>query len=222
MSLSVNNKTRRDICYFCGAPATSNDHLPPDNTFGDTKPLNLITVPSCDAHNNLQSIDDEYFGIIIKMASAKSPVAESMIKDKVARGFWRRPALLRSLLKKSRVVTLTTPAGLVVGTAPGIEVNQSRIATVLTRMTRGFFFKFCGQRLPDNYEVNVFPINPVLDDVAKYFLARVPLNDFAPGVFSFKYQQDNNDPFISVWFFMFYEKTLLVSLTIKQDPSNGS
>ncbi|MDI6765489.1 MAG: hypothetical protein QME52_01480 [Bacteroidota bacterium] len=214
--MSQASKIPSSLCYFCGAPATTNDHLPPGNTFPDPKPINLITVPSCDIHNTKQSKDDEYFGIIIKTASGKSPIAESMIKDKVVRGFLRRPALLRSLMKRSRTVELTTPSGLVVGTAPAFEYKRERIATVVTRMTRGFYFKFCGQRLPNEYDVKVFPINPTLDEVAHYFLTRVPLIAFAPGVFSFKYQQDGNDPFFSVWFFMFYEQTLLVSLTMKE------
>jgi hypothetical protein len=216
----VNKKTETDICYFCGAPATGSDHLPPDNTFPDPKPPNLITVPSCDTHNTKQSRDDEYFGIIIKTASAKSPIAEAMIKDKVVRGFLKRPALLLSLLKRSRTVALTTPSGLILGTAPAFEYDRNRIGTVVTRMTKAFFFRFCGQRLPDNYEVNVFPINPDLDEVARYFLRRVPLNDFAPGVFSFQYQQDRDDPFFSAWFFRFYEQTLLVSLTARRAASD--
>ena len=54
-------------CYMCGAPATSKEHVPPKCIFpksadlgGEDYRKNLITVPSCDAHNMEKSHDDEF------------------------------------------------------------------------------------------------------------------------------------------------------------------
>src|SRR5205823_1100030 len=45
-------------CVYCGALATTRDHVPPANLFF-TKPCNLITVPSCERCNRDASPDDE-------------------------------------------------------------------------------------------------------------------------------------------------------------------
>ena len=60
----------RGICYWCGKPATTREHVPPRCFFPskdkeDKSDLvfhweNLLTVPSCDEHNNKKSGNDEY------------------------------------------------------------------------------------------------------------------------------------------------------------------
>jgi hypothetical protein len=43
------------ICYHCGQPATTRDHVPPKGLFPVEARNNLITIPSCDLHNNAYS-----------------------------------------------------------------------------------------------------------------------------------------------------------------------
>lgn len=52
---------------MCERPATSREHVPPRNLFPEAKDvggknyrLNLITVPSCEAHNSAKKCDDEF------------------------------------------------------------------------------------------------------------------------------------------------------------------
>ncbi|MFG0677725.1 hypothetical protein [Delftia sp. WSY_7] len=47
-------------CYYCGELATSREHAPPQSFFPKNFKLNLITVPSCEKHNNSKSKNDEY------------------------------------------------------------------------------------------------------------------------------------------------------------------
>jgi hypothetical protein len=209
------SKRESDSCYFCGAAATSRDHLPPKTIFDDPKPTNLVTVQSCDLHNSQQSKDDEYFGVIVKTASAKNPVAEKLIFGGVVKRFLRRPKLLLSLLEKSRQVELRTPSGLIIGKAPAFEYDRSRISNVVTRMTRGFYFKFCGSRLPNNCSVKVFQINPKLPDTILGVMAAATIHVIVPHVFAYKFVQLPSDPYFSVWFFLFYDQTLIVSFTHK-------
>ena len=57
-------------CYFCGNVATGVEHVPPKCFFPRGKRDNLITVPSCDAHNQEKSKEDEYIRAIL-LASIK-------------------------------------------------------------------------------------------------------------------------------------------------------
>jgi len=58
-----------NTCYMCDALATTKEHIPPKALFLKQKDLlrefslrkELITVPSCEEHNNNKSKDDEYF-----------------------------------------------------------------------------------------------------------------------------------------------------------------
>lgn len=56
-----------DPCYMCDRPSTSREHVPPRNLFPTARDIpgsdlrkDLITVPSCDAHNMGKSHDDEF------------------------------------------------------------------------------------------------------------------------------------------------------------------
>ena len=63
----MGKKKKNRICYMCGTPAKSKEHVPPACLFPEEKDIktsifrnNLITVPSCDLHNSKKSKDDEF------------------------------------------------------------------------------------------------------------------------------------------------------------------
>mgnify|MGYP003384546831 CR=1 FL=1 len=85
-------------CYMCDNTATSTEHAPPKCFFPEQSVVgkdlrrNLVTVPSCDAHNSLKSKDDEYLRFVILLASGtQSAVAKTHFFDKVLRAVTRRP-----------------------------------------------------------------------------------------------------------------------------------
>lgn len=51
-------------CYFCGGEVTGVEHIPPRCFFPKGKRNNLITVDSCDVHNQEKSKEDEYIRAI--------------------------------------------------------------------------------------------------------------------------------------------------------------
>lgn len=52
-------------CYFCGGEVTGVEHIPPKSFFPKGKRNELITVPSCDKHNQEKSKEDEYIRTIL-------------------------------------------------------------------------------------------------------------------------------------------------------------
>jgi hypothetical protein len=52
-------------CYMCAADATTREHVPPKSFFPRGHRDNLVTVPSCVAHNHDQSLDIEYVRTLI-------------------------------------------------------------------------------------------------------------------------------------------------------------
>jgi hypothetical protein len=51
-------KTSSLHCYYCGAIASSGEHIPPKQMFKTFK-CDSITVPSCDVHNTKKSGHDQ-------------------------------------------------------------------------------------------------------------------------------------------------------------------
>lgn len=51
-------RTSGRVCYYCGQPATGQEHVPPKQMFRAFD-CDSITVPSCEAHNTSKSFDDQ-------------------------------------------------------------------------------------------------------------------------------------------------------------------
>lgn len=62
-------------CYWCSAPASTREHVPPKCIFpepidvadGTNYRGQLLTVPSCPIHNLAKSTDDEYLLCVLAM-----------------------------------------------------------------------------------------------------------------------------------------------------------
>jgi hypothetical protein len=72
-------------CYWCGEAATSREHVPPKGLFPQGKNNQLITVPSCEKHNEALSDVDEKFRVFVQ-GGASSHDALSMFKGKTLDG----------------------------------------------------------------------------------------------------------------------------------------
>jgi hypothetical protein len=142
-------------CYFCGAPATSKEHVPPANLFPENKDIpngvdyrkNLITVPSCDVHNSKKSKDDEYLLLILTHGYFNNTIGKGHFNKKVIRALIRRPAMLVALYGKKTPVT--------VDTIPTVAVNvdPERFYCSIERVCRGLYFHHYGERWSDEIEI---------------------------------------------------------------------
>jgi hypothetical protein len=82
----------KPLCYRCASVATSREHVPPRNLFpqasesgGADHRINLITVPSCDAHNSAKSNDDEFLMVSLAGIIGNNSVGYSHRLGKVNR-----------------------------------------------------------------------------------------------------------------------------------------
>lgn len=73
------------LCYWCGAPATSREHVPSAALFPPGKNVNLITVPSCSKHNEAMTQLDEKFRFFLQARETNAD-ALNAFKDKTFRG----------------------------------------------------------------------------------------------------------------------------------------
>lgn len=67
------------LCYYCGSPATSKEHLPPRQFFKGFE-CDRITVYSCDLHNNQKSEIDTAILVAFIVSMREAKIAFNSIK----------------------------------------------------------------------------------------------------------------------------------------------
>lgn len=96
-------------CYFCGGEVTGVEHIPPRSFFPKGKRNELITVGSCDIHNQEKSKEDEYVRAIL-LGSIKLDEKEAVeeLRNTNARALKRsvERAFARGLSKEKAKVIL--------------------------------------------------------------------------------------------------------------------
>ncbi len=145
-----------DICYFCDSSATSREHVPPACLFPEQKDLpdgidyrkNLITVPSCDAHNSLKSKDDEYVLLILIHGYFNNKAGRDHFNVKAVRALTRRRAMLTALYANQAPVTVDAEPTV------AVNIDRPRFNTALERICQGLCFYETGARWPKGIEIH--------------------------------------------------------------------
>lgn len=144
------------LCYFCGKPASSEEHVPPKCIFPEKKDLpegvdyrkNLITVPSCDQHNTKKSRDDEYLLLILVHGYFNNIAGRTHFNKKIIRAITRRPAMLAALYKNQHSVTVDTTPTI------AVDIDRIRFNKILEQLCQGLFFKKYAYTWPEEIEIH--------------------------------------------------------------------
>lgn len=122
----------RHLCVYCGAVATTRDHVPPRSLLEKPFPPNLRTVPSCLGCNRGASKDEEYFLALIAQVSLSPHIAAKLAPGgSIDRAFVRSPALEELFLASMGVDEETGK--------PFIRPNFSRVGRVVKKIAVGLF-----------------------------------------------------------------------------------
>jgi hypothetical protein len=104
-------KPTSDKCYKCGADATSREHVPPLCIFPEQKDIpidyrqKLITVPSCNEHNQKKSNEDEFFMMSITPCIGNNLIG--LYQTRTKRAFEKKqPQFIERILKGVELISL--------------------------------------------------------------------------------------------------------------------
>jgi hypothetical protein len=205
-------------CVFCGAPATTRDHVPPECLYPSPPPPNLITVPACEGCNHSFHLDDEWLRLALTVResvkdnpdrNAVLPSVEASLNNPGGGGL--RGAFQRDLTLLPRV----SPSGLYMGLHPAYVADGARLDRMAKRIVKGLFYRVKGHRLPDDYGVNALNLSR-LDDaslagtefksVALDFIAMLRRETpVAKGdTFAYRWLQSPNGSERTIWLLTFY------------------
>jgi hypothetical protein len=135
-------------CYFQGCPkkGVTKEHIPPRSFFPDGEKEQLLTVKSCEEHNNGKSTNDLYALAQICMNASPSNRAREVFLNKVVPQLGFNKGALRKKLADGAV-----PLG---NGAVQYKVDVARLDDFFTALSCGIIYKSCGSSLPANYKVS--------------------------------------------------------------------
>ena len=135
-------------CYACDAEATTREHVPPRSFFPKDRRQNLLTVPSCYAHNHDQSLDIEYVRNLISGFYGTNTEAERTFEI-AKRSFDRSSALFHQTFGDFERILLNAEE---TGT---FRVDLDRVKSVMRPIANALYFMERGERYPAEWNVFV-------------------------------------------------------------------
>jgi hypothetical protein len=189
-------------CAYCGAQATTLDHIPPKGFF--TEPYGtLLNVPSCATCNNGASDDDEWLRNDLVLIDKKK----------------MRDAFLQTVQRQE----VRTEAGLYV-TLTTFFLQAEPMRRVVSRIAKGLYWHHHGQsRLPDGYIASGFPVDEAIKRDRKkteswiaMLLGQEKFTLGNHGEFSYSFRALlDDDPHVTLWLLVFYGRFAIIALTHK-------
>jgi len=204
-------------CYICGKEKHSVEHAPAKSFFPTDKRTNLITVDSCEEHNEDTSKDDEYVRNIIAMSISNNDVALNHFLQKCIKSFMRSPALLKITTEKNQRVYTKDNQDPNAEIKPTLAfgIDRNRIDLVMRKIAYAVFFKKFGERWNRKLYTGTEHLRTQgmqADDLglliqgAKKLLFEMPFEGENPEVFQFAFMQtDSDDVNDQILMMKFYE-----------------
>jgi len=197
-------------CYMCDREATTVEHAPPKCLFPERKDVpsqadyrkNLITVPSCDAHNTATSRDDEYLLYMLSASITSSDVGLNQFLTKVKRAAERSPALASSMLMTTDPVKIFHEDSQEWKEAFGIQLQAGRLDSVFTKNAHALYFHEVGKKFFGRVKVvtgftlyNDRSVNSAIESAltaAEEFFAHHEARGDNPDVFFYRFEEGPN------------------------------
>ena len=227
-----------DTCCFCGAPATSDEHVPPKGIFPQLKDspdgrdyrVNLITVRACDLHNRGKSSDDEYLLYVLAMSLPSNEIAKSQFLTKIRRAVHRTPKLLDALLLRQQPVRVHDRAKDEWHDTIAIQPDEARLAGIFAHIAKGVYFHETQHVWGGDTTVLIeFMLSltdvkwnqgqTALEARLNVTFANVPHQGQNPDVFSYQLLEENGQPLVRLHFYGNARVTVGPSL---QDGGEGT
>ncbi|SRR5258708_4338788 len=132
-------------CYYqgCKHRGTTKEHIPPKAFFPKDQRNQLLTVPSCELHNNAKSTDDIYVLAHICLNSSPSNKSRDVFIERVVPQLdYNRDALKKTLVADS----IPHDSG-----AVSYKVDAARFDRFFDALSFGIVYKACKGTLPADY-----------------------------------------------------------------------
>lgn len=147
-AVSMKAKRRKPVktCYMCEEVATTREHVPPQSFFPEGYRDNLVTVPSCNTHNNRNSDDVDYVRTVIIGYIGITETTTSPF-EAIRRSFRRNPKLFDIVFREAQPIDFNNESKI------SFETVRPKIDNIMRAIAYALFFKDTGQKYPHNWWV---------------------------------------------------------------------
>ena len=141
-------------CVYCGKDGVeTRDHVPSKVLLDSPYPEHLPVVPSCKKCNQNLSLDEEYVACFIECARVGSVFEGSVMREKIRKILFQKPALKTRLQKSFTAV----------GNKEFILGEKNRIENIFIKLGKGHLaFEFNSPQYDDPESIELF----LLDDIS--------------------------------------------------------
>lgn len=197
--------------------------------FPNSPPGGYIKVPACEPCNHSYHLDEQYVRTaLLTEGSFANPAAQAILerlRKEAQAGSLARVRLAARLYNAIEHVEQLSPAGLVLGAAPAVRLEVSRVNRVLEKIVRGLFFHESGRRLDDRavVYVEIKPDQAVLNRPPfSWVRSRYARPARTMGnVFVYRVCILEDAPDSSIWLLGFYDSILAIAFTALEPPGSG-
>jgi hypothetical protein len=135
-------------CYFqgCEKKGITKEHIPPRSFFPEGENEQLLTIKSCEIHNNKKSTDDQYVLAQICMNASPNNRAREVFLKKIVPQLSHNGGAFKKMLSEGAI---SLPDGTV-----KYHVDVQRFDDFFTALTCGMVFKTCKDQVPKNYLIH--------------------------------------------------------------------
>ncbi len=135
-------------CYYqgCTRKGITKEHIPPRSFFPKGEKEQLLTVKSCEIHNNRKATDDQYVLAQICMNASPSNRAREIFQKKIKPQLSHNDGAFKKMLSKGAVELKDGSVK--------YAIDRSRFDNFFTALSCGIIFKTCGDQVPENYVIH--------------------------------------------------------------------
>lgn len=136
------------MCYYqgCKRKGITKEHIPPRSFFPKGEKEQLLTVRSCEVHNNRKATDDQYVLAQVCMNASPSNRAREVFLKKIKPQLSHNNGAFQKLLSEGAI---KLDDGSV-----KYPVDLKRFDDFFTALSYGIVFKTVGDQVPDNYVIH--------------------------------------------------------------------
>ena len=202
------------ICYFCGKDgADTDEEIPPRCFFPKGECQNIIKVPAHLKCNQEWGDSIEYLRNQLAGVSAQTnKSAHSILTTKGKRSLQRNQPLLSKIISGlRRKIEIFSPAGIYLGSKPGIELDKGLLRKFVIHMVRGLYYHHTRSVLPEGTNIT-WKVQPTGE--APEWITKSPIIEIHKDVFRYRYKIIDDHPEWSTWILGFYELSVGTILAI--------
>jgi hypothetical protein len=213
-------QAKKTLCCLCGKrPATTTDHVPPKCIFPTPRPLNVITVRTCEECNESTSQSDEEFRVFVNLFVGKtSPESEHLWKSHTLSTVRSNRRLLQKALTAFQPGYVTSKHGIILDERK-LVVWDDAPNRVLEKIVRALYFHHFKDILGDRVKVIIDQIREIpqtTTDSIKLW----QYNCVGGDQFIYRYARANDVPLCSAWLLVFHRNLVILGNTVPvQDPN---